>query len=209
MTEPAPPDITRLLKESVDGDLAAREQVLALVYDELRRQARMQRHHHRVYETLNTTALVHETFLRLWGPSDPGWNDRIHFFRVAGRAMRNVLVDYARRRRAAKRGGGAVDRPVEEAENLPEVKDDEVLAINDALARLEALDARRPGWSSCATHRPEHRGNRRGPRDLHRHRQAGVGHGPRLAAARDRAHPVSRSGPGMRLAPQTSRVRGG
>lgn len=142
MTEPAPPDITRLLKESVDGDLAAREQVLALVYDELRRQARMQRHHHRVYETLNTTALVHETFLRLWGPSDPGWNDRIHFFRVAGRAMRNVLVDYARRRRAAKRGGGAVDLPVEEAENLPEVKDDEVLAINDALARLEALDAR-------------------------------------------------------------------
>lgn len=143
---PAPPghenELTRLLHASVGGDAAARDAVLALVYDELHRQARLQRHRHRSFETLNTTALVHETFLRLWGAEDPGWQDRVHFFRVAARAMRNVLVDYARRRRAAKRGGGVVDLPVEAADQLPEIKDDEILAVHEALDRLEALDPR-------------------------------------------------------------------
>lgn len=135
-------EITRLLRESVDGSSEARDRVLALVYDELHRQARMQRRQQRAYETLNTTALVHETFLRLWNGVDPGWQDRIHFFRVAARAMRNVLVDYARRRRAAKRGGGVADLPIEAADELPEVRDDEILAVHDALARLEELDPR-------------------------------------------------------------------
>lgn len=148
MTEDAPghpsdsADLTRLLRASVDGDAVARDRVLTLVYEELHRQARLQRHRHRAFETLNTTALVNETFLRLWGAEDPGWQDRAHFFRVAARAMRNVLVDYARRRRAAKRGGGVVDLPLEAADELPEVKDDEILAVHDSLARLEALDPR-------------------------------------------------------------------
>lgn len=143
--EPDSPDITRLLRESAEGDREARERVTSLLYGELRRIARAQRHKHRGHETLSTTALVHETFLRLSGPAPHDWQDRVHFFRVAARAMRNVLVDDARRRSAAKRGGGAVPIPVEEAEALdalPELKSDEVLSVHEALDRLEAIDER-------------------------------------------------------------------
>lgn len=144
---PTPHDepITRLLRQSAEGDLAARERVVALLYDELRRIARAQRHRHRAQQTLSTTALVHESFLRLAGPSPPEWQDRVHFFRVAARAMRNVIVDEARRRFAAKRGEGVTPVPLEDADEaalVSEDKLDEVLAVHDALARLEALDER-------------------------------------------------------------------
>lgn len=135
-------DITRLLRASAGGDAGSRERVMTMLYDELRRRARFQRHLHGRAQTLNTTALVHEAFLRLGGPEQPEWQDRVHFLRVAARVMRNVLVDHARRRTAAKRGGGVPDVPYEDGEWLPELKDDEVLAVHEALERLEALDER-------------------------------------------------------------------
>ncbi len=142
MTSANPPDITRLLADSAGGDASARERLATLVYEELRRQASLQRRRHRPYDTLNTTALVHEAYLKLSGRDEPDWQDRVHFFRVAGRVMRDVLVDYARRRRATKRGGGQTDLSLDEALDLPVLKDDEILAVHEALLQLEQLDPR-------------------------------------------------------------------
>lgn len=138
----AQPEITRLLRESASGNAESRERVVALLYAELHRQASHHRWRLSGGQTLNTTALLHETFLRLSGDSAPEYQDRVHFFRVSGRVMRNVLVDHARRRLAAKRGGGVPDAELTDLDALPEVKDDEVVAVHEALARLEAMDAR-------------------------------------------------------------------
>ncbi len=140
--EDAAPDITRLLRESANGDAASRDRVVALLYDELHRQARHHRHRMGAGQTLDTTALLHETWLRLSGGSEPDWQDRGHYFRVAGRVMRNVLVDHARKRLAAKRGGGAAVADGVEPDDLPAVRDDEVVAVHEALVRLEAIDPR-------------------------------------------------------------------
>lgn len=136
------PDITRLLRDSANGDAASRERVAALLYAELHRQARHHRHRMGAGETLDTTALLHETWLRLSGDAEPDWQDRGHYFRVAGRVMRNVLVDHARKRLAAKRGAGAAIAAGIEPDDLPAVRDDEVVAVHEALERLEAIDPR-------------------------------------------------------------------
>lgn len=137
--------ITRLLRASAQGDAEARDRVVSLLYDELRHIARSHRWRSRGHETLSTTALVHESFLRLSGTEKPEWQDRVHFLRVAARVMRNVLVDDARRRNAAKRGEGVTPESLDEAE-VPggdaAIKSDEVLAVHEALDRLEALDER-------------------------------------------------------------------
>ncbi|MFN8586185.1 MAG: ECF-type sigma factor [Candidatus Eisenbacteria bacterium] len=138
----AAPDITRLLRESANGSADARERVAALLYAELHRQARHHRHRMGAGQTLDTTALLHETWLRLSGGNEPDWQDRAHYFRMAGRVMRNVLVDHARRRLAAKRGGGAAVAEGVEPDDLPAVRDDEVVAVHEALERLEAFDPR-------------------------------------------------------------------
>lgn len=138
----AAPDITRLLRESANGSADARERVAELLYAELHRQARHHRHRMGAGHTLNTTGLLHETWLRLSGGNEPDWQDRAHYFRMAGRVMRNVLVDHARRRLAAKRGGGAAIADGVEPDDLPAVRDDEVVAVHEALERLEALDPR-------------------------------------------------------------------
>lgn len=138
-------EITRLLRDSARGDDAARERVIALLYGELRRMAHLQRHKRGRHETLSTTALVNEAFLRLSGPTPPDWQDRIHFIRVAARAMRNVLVDDARRRFAARRGGGEAPLPLDQAGPIVElstIKVEEVLAVDEAMARLEGIDER-------------------------------------------------------------------
>ncbi len=137
--------ITRLLRASAQGDLAARDRAIELLYEELRAIARHHRWRSRGHETLSTTALVHESFLRLSGPSGIEWQDRVHFLRVAARAMRHVLVDDARRRSAAKRGDGVAPVSLDEADGqvaAPDLKSDEVLAVHEALERLEALDER-------------------------------------------------------------------
>jgi RNA polymerase sigma factor (TIGR02999 family) len=138
------PDVTTLLQESRAGEPVL-DELLPLVYDELRRLARVQRARLRPYETLNTTALVHEAYLKLAGRNRASWTDRIHFFRIAARAMRDVLVDYARRQQAQKRGGDAPHVSLDDAPplgGLPDVEVDEVLAVNEALTRLETVDER-------------------------------------------------------------------
>jgi RNA polymerase sigma factor (TIGR02999 family) len=136
-------DVTRLLAEARAGDPAALDRLLPILYDELHALAHRERLRRGAAETLSTTALVHEAYEKL-ARADGGWNDRAHFFRVAATAMRQVIVDYARAQHAQKRGGG----PARSLENVPplglavEARADEVLALDMALDRLSALDAR-------------------------------------------------------------------
>lgn len=134
-------DITALLGAARDGDTAAFDALYQSVYEELRRLAHVVRRG-RAGETLNTTALVHEAYLHLVPSKDLPWHDRAHFFRVAARAMRQVLVHAARRRRAKKRGGDAVKVTFNEHLHKSPILLDEILALDGALARLEALDPR-------------------------------------------------------------------
>ncbi len=123
-------------------DSNSHDELYAQVYDQLHRLARDQRARHGASETLNTTALVHETYLRLADSDAATWNDRGHFFALAARAMRYVVVDHARARLAEKRGGGAIAISLEEA-LIPDVRGaDELLAIDEALTRLESHDSR-------------------------------------------------------------------
>lgn len=139
---PGAHDVTVLLDRAQAGETGARDQLVALVYDELRSLARRQRGRLSGSATINTTALVHEAYEKL-ARRDNGWADRQHFFRVASRAMRDVLVDYARARRTAKRGGGTPDLSYDDRWMVPDDRIDEVLGLDEALVRLAALDARR------------------------------------------------------------------
>jgi RNA polymerase sigma factor (TIGR02999 family) len=135
-------DITQILRELRDGASGAREALLPLVYAELHAMA-----HRRLSPggrdvTLDTTALVHEAYVRLFDRTQLEWNDRRHFFSVAAIAMRQIIVDHARRRGAAKRGG-ELRRVDLDASNLAiEQQADEIVALNDALSRLSRLDER-------------------------------------------------------------------
>ncbi len=135
-------DITRLLAEISGGNDQARATLLPLIYEELRRIARHQRRKTSHHETLNTTALVHEAYVKLAAKHDATWENRVHFYRVASRAMRDVLVDYARRKNAAKRGGDQTDLSLSDVGDLPDVRADEILGIHEALEKLESLDPR-------------------------------------------------------------------
>lgn len=119
----------------------ASDELYERVYDELKRMARA---HLRRGEraTLSTTDLVHETFLKLGAGGEPRWQGNAHFFGSASRAMRQVLVDFARRRRAAKRGGMATRVSLRDGDALLDVQLDEIIAIDEALTRLDAIDAR-------------------------------------------------------------------
>lgn len=134
-------DVTRLLEQAREGDVKALDRLLPLLYDQLHALAHRQRTRGEAAETLNTTALVHEAYEKL-ARQRAGWNDRTHFFRVAARAMRQVLVDYALRRTAAKRGGSAHSAPADLVPLVAEERTEEVLALDEALTRLTALDAR-------------------------------------------------------------------
>ncbi len=136
-------DATHLLEAAAGGDRQAAADLLPLVYAELRRLAAARLAGRAAGQTLDATALVHEAYLKLVGPADgERWAGRGHFFAAAAEAMRHILVDRARRRSALKRGGGAarVDLP-EDALAAPDGRaDDEVLAVDEALARLAAAD---------------------------------------------------------------------
>ena len=136
------PDLTALLADLRDGDEAAVDALLPLVYDELRALAGGQLRRERDGHTLTPTALVHEAYLRLVGQDAP-WENRAHFFGVASLAMRRVLVHYARRRAAGKRGGGALAVTLHEDGVAGEAPAEDVLALDEALDRLAAL-AERP-----------------------------------------------------------------
>lgn len=136
-----PGDITELLLSWSSGDPRALENLTPLVYEELRRLARSHMRRERVGHTLQTTGLVHEAFLRLVDQRRASWRDRLHFFGAAASAMRRVLVDSARARQSSKRGGEAIQLPLDDAMGVSDRHAD-VLEIHECLGRLSALDAR-------------------------------------------------------------------
>ena len=137
----SPGDITHLLAALRDGDRTALDRLFPLVYRELHDRAHRQLMHRRPGDTLSTTALVHEAYLKLTDSAHQSYHDRVHFFAVASRAMRQILVDYARRMAAAKRGGGrAVSLDPDQLGDPGRAE--ELIALDEALARLEALDER-------------------------------------------------------------------
>ena len=136
-------DVTGLLIAWSEGDSEALDALLPVVYAELRRQARRALLSEAAGHTLQPTALVHEAYLKLVDQQPSGWQSRSQFYALAARCMRQVLVDAARTRRAAKRGGGAHPITLSDAKNLAsatEVTSEDVLALDEALTRLSALD---------------------------------------------------------------------
>jgi RNA polymerase sigma factor (TIGR02999 family) len=136
-------DVTHLLIQWSRGDSAALDALLPLVYDELRRLAQGYLSREKPGHTLSSTALVHEAYLRLVKQKDVTWQNRAHFFAVAARMMRRILVDHARRHKYAKRGGGAMTLSLDEsiAPAAPE-REMDLVALDDALEALAKLDER-------------------------------------------------------------------
>jgi len=145
-------EVTRLLAEAAGGGREALDRVVPLVYDELRRLAHRRLRDERSGHTLDTTALVHETYLELVDLDRIAWRSRGQFFAIAARVMRRVLVDYAVGRNAQKRGGGAARIPLDEAAGISVMADGqeaELMALDDALDRLGAIDARQARIVEC------------------------------------------------------------
>jgi len=144
-------DVTRLL-HALQGDggraAEARDALYERVYDELHRVARAHRRRWAGNDTLNTTAVVHEAYLKLVG-GEGRYEDRAHFLAVASKAMRQVLYTYAERQAAQKRGGGVAALPLDEAAVVPEARAEEVVALEEALSRLERADARAAAVVEC------------------------------------------------------------
>jgi RNA polymerase sigma factor (TIGR02999 family) len=134
--------VTELLRQWSDGDSTAHEKLVPLVYDELRRLARHCLSGRHPNYTLQSTALVHEAYLRLVGTSSVQWNDRVHFYAVAAQLMRNILVDHARMKSAKKRGGQSVTLILDESIQFAQERELNLVALDDALKSLEVLDAR-------------------------------------------------------------------
>lgn len=138
---PAPSsEVTELLVRWRGGDREALDSLLPLVYDELRRIARHYLQGERTGHTLQSTALVNEAYVRLVAQDFPEWQNRAHFFAVAAQLMRQILVDYARSHRAAKRGGDLCKVTLNEAEDLPFTADVDVIALDEALKELSQMD---------------------------------------------------------------------
>jgi RNA polymerase sigma factor (TIGR02999 family) len=135
-------EITKLLHGWQGGDRAALDALVPVVYKELRRLAHYELRKERPDHTLQSAALVHEAYFRLVGQDLPQWESRTHFFAIAAQLMRQILVDYARRRRASKRGSGACMLTLDDAMILPQRKDVDVVAIDDALHALAEVDPR-------------------------------------------------------------------
>ncbi|HYR75482.1 MAG TPA: sigma-70 family RNA polymerase sigma factor [Pyrinomonadaceae bacterium] len=138
-----PQEITQLLSNWSQGDKAALDQLVALVYPELRRLARRHMAREDPAHTLQTSALINEAYLKLVDQKSVQWQSRAHFFAVAAQVMRHILVDHARTRNYAKRGGGAPKLPLDEAAALTEQRAAQLIALDDALNDLSALDGRK------------------------------------------------------------------
>jgi len=132
--------VTRLLLQWTDGDANALDQLLPLVYDELRRLAQSYLRKENVGHTLQSTALVHEAYLRLIDQRNVSWQNRSHFFGIAAQMMRRVLVDHARAHNAAKRGSGGIKVTLEEGLVAAEQRDVNVIALDGALNKLAEID---------------------------------------------------------------------
>jgi len=131
--------VTRILEAIGQGDAQAADQLLPLVYEELRRLAASNRARETTGQTLQPTALVHEAWMKLAGKEDRKWNDRTHFFAAAAEAMRRILVDNARRKQTQRHGGGQQRVELEDI-GLPVTSDDHVLAVNEALEKFATLE---------------------------------------------------------------------
>jgi RNA polymerase sigma factor (TIGR02999 family) len=135
--------ITLLLKQWGEGDAKALDELMPQVYDELRRQASWYLRKERSGHTLQTTALIHEAYIKLVGHEHVQWQNRSHFFAIASQAMRRILVDHARTRHRHKRGGAAEDLPLDETLMIGTAqKSVDLIALDEALQRLEKLDPR-------------------------------------------------------------------
>ena len=135
-------DFTGLLSKWRAGDKAAGDQLMTIAYERLRELASHYLHLERSDHTLQATALVHELYVKLFSASPIDWNDRAHFFAIAARQLRRILVDHGRRSRAEKRGGNLRRVSLTEAQNLTRSLNVDVLDMDAALTRLEALDPR-------------------------------------------------------------------
>ncbi|HWC19877.1 MAG TPA: ECF-type sigma factor, partial [Terriglobales bacterium] len=136
----SPSDVTLLLQRYSDGDESALAELMPLIYNELRRLAASYLRRERPDHTLQTTALVHEAYLRLVDQKDAQWKGRDHFLAVAAQAMRRILVDHARRHKAVKRGGPLPRLSLEDAVAVSEEQSENLLLLDRLLTRLEAID---------------------------------------------------------------------
>ncbi len=143
MLETSPQEVTRLLIAWSEGDEAALEKLIPLVYQELRRLAKLYLKRERPGHSLQTTALVHEAYLRLIDSSRVRWQNRAHFFAVSAQLMRRILVDFARSRRYLKRGGEAQHVSLGEALDIAEARGAALIALDDALLALAKIDERK------------------------------------------------------------------
>ncbi len=143
MTQPSPRNVTQMLIEWSNGDRQALDRLIPVVYEELRRQASRYLRRERPDQTLQTTDLIHEAYLRLVDQKKVLWQNRAHFFAISATLIRRILIDHARRRRRAKRGGSEVALILNEELLAPaEKSDSNLLALDEALTRLAAIDSR-------------------------------------------------------------------
>lgn len=140
MAEPGPPDVTRLLNEWRGGDAHALDELMPLVLDQLKKQARRYLERERADHTLQPTALVNEAYVRLVDQNAVRWQNRAHFFAVCAQMMRRILVDHARGRQAQKRGGVAHKLSLDEIGELVDAQQVDIVALDDALQELARID---------------------------------------------------------------------
>jgi len=140
---PSSNEVTQLLVEWSNGNQAALDKLTPLVYDELHRLAHQHMRRERHDHTLQTSALVNEAYLRLINQRDVRWQNRAHFFSIASRLMRRILVDHARSHNYAKRGGGAIEVSLDEAALISQERAAELVALDEALTSLAAIDERK------------------------------------------------------------------
>jgi RNA polymerase sigma-70 factor, ECF subfamily len=139
----SPQTVTQLLANWSQGDAAALVELTPLIYEDLRHLAQRYMNGERPDHTLQTTALVNEAYLRLADQAKPNWQNRAHFFAMAARAMRQILVNYAKSYRSQKRGGGALKIELDEAALVSPEQSQEIIELHEALQRLAALDSRK------------------------------------------------------------------
>ena len=140
---PSPNDVTQLLLDWSNGNQAALDRLTPLVYEELHRLAHQHMSRERRDHTLQTSALLNEAYLRLIDQRNVHWQNRAHFFSIASRLMRRILVDHARAHQYAKRGGGAVQVSLDEAAFVTQERASELVALDEALTSLAAIDPRK------------------------------------------------------------------
>lgn len=143
MTLPTSPDITQLLLAWSNGDQAALDQLMPVVYQELHRLARQYMRREQPGHTLQTTAVIHETYLRLVDQRQVRCQNRSHFYAICAQAMRRILVDHAKSQHRAKRGGGTAQVSLEEVASLPQEPATDLVAVDEALQRLQVFDSRK------------------------------------------------------------------